>query len=119
MFMESALRSREQESKFIDVVSDVSKEIQLGPLLQKIMTSVTALLNAERSTLFLNDAKASQLYTEIGQGLGTARIAFSRSDSQRDPGGAPDRTLLHDASAADRRDREPPSQESGQGPHRP
>jgi adenylate cyclase len=76
MFMESALRSREQESKFIDVVSDVSKEIQLGPLLQKIMTSVTALLNAERSTLFLNDAKASQLYTEIGQGLGTARISF-------------------------------------------
>jgi adenylate cyclase len=76
IFMESAQRSREQESMFIDAVSDVSKEIQLGPLLQKIMTSVTALLNAERSTLFLNDAKASQLYTEIGQGLGTSRISF-------------------------------------------
>ena len=76
MFMESALRSREQESQFIDVVSEVSKEIQLGPLLQKIMTSVTALLDAERSTLFLNEEKTSQLYTEIGQGLGTARISF-------------------------------------------
>lgn len=76
MFVESAQRSREQESKFIDVVSDISKEIQLGPLLQKIMSSVTALLSAERSTLFLNDPKSGQLYTEIGQGLGAARISF-------------------------------------------
>ncbi|MEO8360414.1 MAG: GAF domain-containing protein, partial [Vicinamibacteria bacterium] len=74
MFVESAQRSREQESRFIDVVSDISKEIQLGPLLQKIMSSVTALLDAERSTLFLNDEKSDQLYTEIGQGLGAERI---------------------------------------------
>jgi len=76
MHMESALRFREQETQFMDVVSEVSKEIQLGPLLQKIMASVTALLNSERSTLFLNDEKTGMLYTEIGQGLGAERISF-------------------------------------------
>lgn len=74
MYIESAQRFREQESQFIDVVSEVSKEIQLGPLLRKIMASVTELLQSERSTLFLNDEKTNMLYTEIGQGLGTARI---------------------------------------------
>ncbi|HEX2574500.1 MAG TPA: GAF domain-containing protein [Polyangia bacterium] len=76
MHIESAQRFRLQESQFIDVVSEVSKEIQLGPLLQKIMASVTELLQSERSTLFLNDEKTNMLYTEIGQGLGAARIRF-------------------------------------------
>jgi adenylate cyclase len=54
----------------------VSTEINLGPLLTKIIETVTKMLGAERSTLFLNDPKAGQLYTEIGQGLGATRIRF-------------------------------------------
>ena len=34
------------------------------------------MLNAERSTLFLNDDKTDELYTEIGQGLGATKIRF-------------------------------------------
>jgi adenylate cyclase len=71
--MESA---RKQEEDFLRVVSDVSSEIQLGPLLQKIMDAITRMLNSERSTLFLNDEKTNELYTEIGQGLGASRIRF-------------------------------------------
>ncbi len=82
IFIQSALivekmeRSQEQEAEFLGVVSDVSSEIQLGPLLQKIMAAVTRMLNAERSTLFLNDEKTNELYTEIGQGLGATKIRF-------------------------------------------
>ena len=82
VFLQSALlveqmeKARRQEAEFLGVVSEVSSEIQLGPLLQKIMAAVTKMLNAERSTLFLNDEKTDELYTEIGQGLGATKIRF-------------------------------------------
>jgi adenylate cyclase len=74
LFVEKMERARRQEGEFLRVVSDVSSEIQLGPLLQKIMAAVTRMLNCERSTLFLNDEKTRELYTEIGQGLGVSKI---------------------------------------------
>ena len=74
LFVEQVERANRQESEFLDLVSEVSTEIQLVPLLQKIMAAVTRMLDAERSTLFLNDEKAGELYTEIGQGLGATKI---------------------------------------------
>lgn len=71
----SALR-RKQESEMLDVVSDASTEIHLGPLLNRIIGTVSRMLNCERSTLFLNDPKTKFLYTEVGQGLGASRIRF-------------------------------------------
>ena len=67
-------RSRAQELQFLDVVSEVSSEIQLGALLQKIMGEVSRMLDAERSTLFLNDDKTGELWSEVGGGLGTTQI---------------------------------------------
>ena len=58
------------------MVSDVSSEINLGPLLQMIMSAVTKMLNADRSTLFLNDERSNELYTQIGQGLGATELRF-------------------------------------------
>jgi adenylate cyclase len=74
LFREKMARSRAQESEFLEVVSEVSSEIQLGPLLQRIMETVTRMLDSERSTLFLNDERTNELYTEIGQGLGATKI---------------------------------------------
>lgn len=74
LYVERMERSRAEEDEFLGVVSEVSTEIKLGPLLQKIMHSVTRMLNAERSTLFLNDEKTNELYTEIGEGLGATKI---------------------------------------------
>jgi adenylate cyclase len=54
-------KSREQELKFLDVVADVTSEIELNSMLQKVMGEATSMLNAERSTLFLNDEKSSEL----------------------------------------------------------
>ena len=69
-------RSREKELEFLGVVTELSSELKLGPLLQKIMSTVTKMLDAERSTLFLNDDKTNELYTEIGEGLGATKIRF-------------------------------------------
>jgi adenylate cyclase len=76
LFVEKMEKLRAEEAEFLSVVSEISSEIQLGPLLQKIMAAVTKMVNAERSTLFLNDEKTNELYTEIGQGLGATKIRF-------------------------------------------
>ncbi|MCX7162704.1 MAG: GAF domain-containing protein [Rhodocyclales bacterium] len=42
--------------------------------MQKVMGEATRLLNAERSTLFLNDEKTGELWSEVGQGLESVQI---------------------------------------------
>jgi adenylate cyclase len=76
LYVEQIEQSREKELEFLGIVSEISSELQLGPLLQKIMRTVTKLLNAERSTLFLNDPRTNELYTEVGEGLGATKIHF-------------------------------------------
>ncbi|NRR29719.1 GAF domain-containing protein [Oxalobacteraceae bacterium] len=73
-FLESMKKVRRQEMEFIDVVSEVTADIKLGSLLQKVMGEATRLLNAERSTLFLNDEKTNELWSEVGQGLDSMQI---------------------------------------------
>src|SRR6185369_10584936 len=74
--LEEIQREREEQLELLKVVSDVSTEIKLGPLLQKLIGTITKMLNAERSTLFLNDEKNNELYTEVGEGLGARQIRF-------------------------------------------
>jgi adenylate cyclase len=66
--------SSKKEMEFLDVVSDVTSEINLKVLLQKVMKEATRMLKAERSTLFLNDIKTNQLWSEVGEGLHTSQI---------------------------------------------
>ncbi|MES2298427.1 MAG: GAF domain-containing protein [Pseudomonadota bacterium] len=73
-FLERMKKVRRQEMEFIDVVSEVTADIKLGSLLQKVMGEATRLLNAERSTLFLNDEKTGELWSEVGQGLASMQI---------------------------------------------
>lgn len=65
-----------KELEFLDAMSQVSAEIQLSSLLEKIIATVTKILDAERSTLFINDPKTNELYTEVGEGLGKTQIRF-------------------------------------------
>jgi adenylate cyclase len=65
---------RQKETEFFDVVSDVTAEIDLGALLQKVMSEATRMLNAERATLFLNDEKMNELFSKVGLGLQAAEI---------------------------------------------
>ncbi len=69
-------RDRLQQLEILTVVSEMSTEIKLGPLLQKLIGTITRMLDAERSTLFLNDEKTNELYTEVGEGLGATQIRF-------------------------------------------
>jgi adenylate cyclase len=67
-------RVRKQELEFVNIVSEMTSDIKLGSLLQKVMGEATRMLNAERSTLFLNDEKSKELWSEVGQGLASMQI---------------------------------------------
>ncbi len=67
-------RLRKQELEFLDVVADITSEINLTPLLRKVMCEVTRLLGAERSTLFLYDDKVGELWSKVGEGLGATEL---------------------------------------------
>jgi adenylate cyclase len=73
-FIERMKAIRNQEMEFVDIVSEVTADIKLGSLLQKVMGEATRMLNAERSTLFLNDDKTHELWSEVGQGLESVQI---------------------------------------------
>ena len=73
-FIERMKAVHKQEMEFIDIVSEVTADIKLGSLLQKVMGEATRMLNAERSTLFLNDEKTNELWSEVGQGLESVQI---------------------------------------------
>jgi adenylate cyclase len=74
--MEEMVKSREKEMQFLDIVSDVTAEIELGTLLQRVMVESTHMLNADRATLFLNDQKSNELFSRVamGDGIGEIRL---------------------------------------------
>lgn len=69
-------KTHQQELDFLNAMSDVASEIQLSILLEKAIAAITRILDAERSTLFINDEKTEELYTEVGEGLGKSQIRF-------------------------------------------
>jgi len=75
-FVEKMQLSRAKELEFMNVVADVTSEIELGTLLRKVMGEATKMLSAERSTLFLNDEKTRELWSMVGEGIAATQIRF-------------------------------------------
>lgn len=75
-FVEQMEKNRVKENQFLDVVTDVTSELELGSLLTKVMGEATRMLSAERSTLFLNDEKTGELFSRVAMGdtLGEIRL---------------------------------------------
>ena len=76
MFVERMDKTRKQEMEFLDIVSDISSEIELKPLLKKVMDEVLKMLKADRATLFLNDEHTNELWASVGTGLQSTEIRF-------------------------------------------
>ena len=70
-FAERMHRSRAQEREFLDVVADVTSEIDLKVILGRVMGEAMRMLQADRSTLFMNDDKTNELFAMVGEGLDT------------------------------------------------
>ncbi|MCX5802302.1 MAG: GAF domain-containing protein, partial [Proteobacteria bacterium] len=69
-------KAKEEESQLLEITTAISSELQLQPLLAKIMETTTEILDADRSTLFLYDEKTKELWSQVGQGLEIKAIRF-------------------------------------------
>ncbi|MDP6852733.1 MAG: GAF domain-containing protein [Candidatus Marinimicrobia bacterium] len=67
--LEQMDQARQKELEFMDLVSEISSELELTSLLSKIIATITTMLDAERSSLFINDEKTGELFTMVGEGL--------------------------------------------------
>jgi adenylate cyclase len=93
--LERTARSRRREIDFLNVVSDLTSELDLGRLLGRVMSEATQMLDADRSTLFLLDDKTGELFSYIGDRLeteirfpshlGIAGAVFTKEESVRIP----------------------------------
>nr|WP_203544499.1 adenylate/guanylate cyclase domain-containing protein [Desulfovibrio sp. JC022] len=73
---EQVTRARKEETQLLEVTKAISKEIHLKPLINRIMSTTSMLLDADRSTLFLNDEKTKELWSMVAQGMETKEIRF-------------------------------------------
>ncbi|HIJ85902.1 MAG: adenylate cyclase [Magnetococcales bacterium] len=68
--------TRKLEMEFLEMVSDITSEIEIDSLLQKVIREATRLLQADRGTLFLNDEKTNELFSRVAMGgsIGEIRL---------------------------------------------
>jgi adenylate cyclase len=75
-----ATRAAEQSNAelrtLLDVSTAISTEIDLHPLLAKVVEATTRIVHAGRSTLFLYDEKTNELWSLVAEGIATAEIRF-------------------------------------------
>ena len=74
--IEQMKRNTVNEMEFLDMIADVTSEIDIVELLTKVMQEAKRMLNAERSSVFLNDEKTQQLNLLVGEGLPPGGISF-------------------------------------------
>jgi adenylate cyclase len=68
LFMDGMHAARQRELKFLDLVADVTSELDLGTMLIKVVGEAARMLQADRATLFLNDEKTNELFSRVAMG---------------------------------------------------
>jgi len=67
---------RTDEMEFLRLVSNLTAELDLEALLQRVMAEATRMLHAERSTLFLRDDRTNELFARVAEGDSVGEIRF-------------------------------------------
>ncbi|MDP2825147.1 MAG: GAF domain-containing protein [Sulfuritalea sp.] len=73
---EKVERQQREEAMLLEVSISIVSEIHLDPLLMKIMAAATALLDADRGTLFLYDPTRDELFSRVAEGFASKEIRF-------------------------------------------
>ena len=60
--------------RLMEVSSSITSEVRLDALLKKLIEATSKFLQADRSTLFLHDPKADQLWSMVAEGIETGEI---------------------------------------------
>ena len=72
--MEQIEERRKTSELLLDVMKSFSSELEVDALLRKIMERTSAVLEADRSTLFLVDRRTNEIWSKVAQGAGMVEI---------------------------------------------
>ncbi|MCB1488969.1 MAG: GAF domain-containing protein, partial [Bauldia sp.] len=75
-YVEQIERIRIKETAFLELVSEISSEFDLSSILVRVVKETTAMLNAERATIFLHDASSGTLFSRVSSGGEISEIRF-------------------------------------------
>jgi adenylate cyclase len=73
---EKVERQQREEAMLLEVSISIVAEIHLDPLLMKILAAATALLDADRGSLFLYDPVTDELFSRVAGGVAGDAIRF-------------------------------------------
>jgi len=73
---QALLRAKEEEVQLLEMTTELSFELNLLKLLEKIMDTTKELLSADRCTLFLTDEATNELWSQVAQGVEIEEIRF-------------------------------------------
>jgi adenylate cyclase len=76
-FRERMLAARKQELRFLELVADITSDIDLSSMLSKVVGEAARMLDADRATLFLNDEKNGELFSRVAMGDSVGEIRMS------------------------------------------
>ena len=74
--LELIARERRREVEFLNLVSDLTSELELTALLSRVVSEATRMLDCDRTTLFLNDEKTGELVSYVVDKLEVKEIRF-------------------------------------------
>ncbi len=74
--VERTSRERQREVEFLNLVSDLTSELELATLLGRVVSEASRMLDCDRTTVFLNDEKTGELMSYVVDKLELAEIRF-------------------------------------------
>ena len=74
--LERTTRERQREVDFLNLVSDLTSELELTTLLARVVSEATRMLDCDRTTLFLNDEKTGELFSYVVDKLELTELRF-------------------------------------------
>ncbi|MFZ0487832.1 MAG: GAF domain-containing protein [Arenicellales bacterium] len=66
---EEVQRQQREEAQLLEVNEVISSNLQLDELLNQVISIVTDMLNADRSSLFIYDSRTGELWSQVAEGL--------------------------------------------------
>ena len=67
---------REKENAFLKLMSDINSEFELSRMLMRVVQEITAMLSAERATIFMYDQSTETLFSRVSAGGEINEIRF-------------------------------------------
>ena len=63
-----------RQSSLLEIAEAIGSQLGLVPLIERVLTEMTGLLDADRASLYLVDRQRQELWTKVAQGMGVEEI---------------------------------------------